>query len=172
MMTDADMRDYQKEVDSVNIARQRAIERMDTGSPYDDMGGVNVIDTDYDNFLILYSCHQFEDEEGQEDGWQHVEQVTLYARTADIPASQADSLIEKMASYFPTQDFSQTHKKLDHEGCPAGDFFKSAMSFDKLSELEEVYEEVYWEKMREMGDFYQQMKEQYPDMDWDEQLAE
>lgn len=57
MMTDADMRDYQKEVDSVNIARQRAIERMDTGSPYDDMGGVNVIDTDYDNFLILYSCH-------------------------------------------------------------------------------------------------------------------
>jgi hypothetical protein len=49
-----------------------------------------------------------------------------------------------MAAYFPKSDFSKTHKKLDHEGCPEGDFFKTAMSFDKLAELEETYETLYW----------------------------
>lgn len=66
---------------------QKALDRIDNESPYEEFGGVHVIDTDYDNFMMLYSCHQFE-AGMDDDDWSHVTQVTLYTRKADIPESE------------------------------------------------------------------------------------
>lgn len=63
-----------------------------------------------------------------------------------------------MASYFPDLDFAKTHHKLDHQGCPEGDFFKDALHFDKVQELEDEYDRVFWAKMKEMGEYYESMK--------------
>lgn len=62
-MSDEDMADYKTQKDMEEREKQKIIDLIDSFDPYENFNGVNVIDTDYENYLIMYSCFQFDDEE-------------------------------------------------------------------------------------------------------------
>ena len=62
-MTEEDMDDYKEQKDMEEKHKKEIFRQIDSSDPYENFNGVNVIDTDYENYLIMYSCFQFDDDE-------------------------------------------------------------------------------------------------------------
>lgn len=62
-MSAEDMAEYKEMKADEEIHIQRVLKEIDEYDVYENFNGVNVVDTDYDNFMITYSCFEFKDED-------------------------------------------------------------------------------------------------------------
>ena len=73
------------------------------------MGDYWVLDTDYDNYTLIYSCESIL-------GVAHIEFAWILARNMTVDQSLTDRLMAELKGYGV--DVTKFHKS-DQEGCPA-----------------------------------------------------
>ena len=61
-MSNKDMEEYKEMKAMEKIEIQTVLAEIDALDIYANFNGVNVIETDYDNFMIVYNCFEFKDE--------------------------------------------------------------------------------------------------------------
>ena len=79
----------------------------------DERANYNIIDTDYDNYVIIYSCEE------QWGGWLSTEYFWILARTPTIPLEELVDIVTIVGEKLPEYDFwSNYHVTRQGDSCP------------------------------------------------------
>lgn len=114
LMSEEERQEYYTAKEEVATYKATLKEAKAHHDPY--YHGFRVIDTDYDNWLITYSCDEDHDDD---EKLMHNLAISILVRDPDY---NIKSLIDLLKQKVPSVKFDKTHGWINHE-CPEGDLF-------------------------------------------------